>query len=96
MGRTSRHGRCEDGLIGRKTTVGRQLHPQALILPERRRGLLDMAGNVWQWTSANAGDGKREVRGGSWDNPPDALRTSKRLAWPENADAGMGFRCVKD
>jgi formylglycine-generating enzyme required for sulfatase activity len=59
-------------------------------------GLLDMAGNVWQWTSADAGDGKREVRGGSWDNPPDALRTSKRLPWPENADAGMGFRCVKD
>jgi formylglycine-generating enzyme required for sulfatase activity len=55
-----------------------------------------MAGNVWQWTSVNAGDGKREVRGGSWDNPPDALRTSKRLAWPENADVGMGFRCVKD
>jgi formylglycine-generating enzyme required for sulfatase activity len=59
-------------------------------------GLLDMAGNVWQWTSADAGDGKREVRGGSWDNPAAALRISKRLAWPEDADAGMGFRCVKD
>jgi formylglycine-generating enzyme required for sulfatase activity len=58
-------------------------------------GLLHIVGNVWQWKSADAGDGKREVRGGSWDNPPAALRIRKRLAWPEDADAGMGFRCVK-
>jgi hypothetical protein len=25
---------------------------------------------VWRWTSAKAGDAKREVRDGSWDNPP--------------------------
>ena len=59
-------------------------------------GLLDMAGNVWQWTSSPAGDGKHEVRGGSWDNPAKALQTSKRLAWADRPDAGMGFRCVKD
>ncbi len=58
-------------------------------------GLLDMAGNVWQWTSTESGDGKREVRGGSWDNAPASLVTSRRLPWPEGAtDSGMGFRCV--
>jgi len=60
-------------------------------------GLLDMAGNVWQWTSTLVGEGKREVRGGSWDNAPASLRIHTRLAWLEDrADAGMGFRCVKD
>lgn len=58
-------------------------------------GLLDMAGNVWQWTSSEAGVGKHEVRGGSWDNAAASLMISKRLAWIDNADAGMGFRCVK-
>jgi formylglycine-generating enzyme required for sulfatase activity len=59
-------------------------------------GLLDMAGNVWQWTSSDAGQGKHEVRGGSWDNAPASLQINKRLAWPDGPDAGMGFRCVKD
>ena len=59
-------------------------------------GLLDMAGNVWQWTSSEEGDGKHEVRGGSWDNAANSLRISNRLAWPDKPDAGMGFRCVKN
>jgi len=58
-------------------------------------GLLDMAGNLWQWTSTEDSTGMREVRGGSWDNAPASLRIDRRLPWPAaRADAGMGFRCV--
>jgi len=59
-------------------------------------GLFDMAGSLWQWTSTEFGAaGQREVRGGSWDNPPASLTTSHRLGWPaDRADAGMGFRCA--
>jgi formylglycine-generating enzyme required for sulfatase activity len=61
-------------------------------------GLLDMAGNVWQWTSTEfGGPGLREVRGGSWDNPPVSLETTHRLGWPpDGADSGMGFRCARN
>jgi formylglycine-generating enzyme required for sulfatase activity len=57
-------------------------------------GLLEMAGNVWQWTSTPDGENKYYVRGGSWDNAPAALKIDKQLAWPDRPDAGMGFRCV--
>jgi sulfatase modifying factor 1 len=59
-------------------------------------GLLDMAGNLWQWTATEAAGGQREVRGGSWDNAPASLRIDRRLPWPAtSADAGMGFRCAR-
>jgi formylglycine-generating enzyme required for sulfatase activity len=57
-------------------------------------GALDMAGNVWEWTSTlyqeypyNADDGREELegdacclvlRGGSWDNDPVVLRPAFR------------------
>jgi serine/threonine-protein kinase len=64
-------------------------------------GLLDMAGNVQQWTStdfAPAVEGKpllKEVRGGSYTGDPNLLRTTSR--WrrnPAEPQPNIGFRCV--
>lgn len=56
-------------------------------------GLLDMAGNVAEFTSDNV------IRGGSWKNPPHQGRTTQRStgAWltPDFTNFDIGFRCVR-
>lgn len=64
-------------------------------------GILDMAGNVWEWTSTSRSeDGEsslRTVKGGSWMDGPSDLRISnfKEI----DAQAGypdVGFRLVRE
>jgi formylglycine-generating enzyme required for sulfatase activity len=73
-------------------------------------GALDMAGNVWEWTSSvfkrypyNPGDGReraespesRVLRGGSWRRPGWSARAACRADHdPGYAGVGHGFRVV--
>lgn len=62
-------------------------------------GHLDLAGNVWEWTSTRFPGRPRHVviRGGGWGNNPYCLRTSYRHGNPDNFGLDMvGFRCGGD
>ena len=64
-------------------------------------GVLDMAGNVLEWTSTARRAGERifrAVKGACYlDGSPELSRcTSVQYIRPESAELHLGFRCVKD
>ena len=60
-------------------------------------GLVDLAGNVWEWTVSPWEPGRptRVVRGGSWFSPLELARCAER-DWgiPDGSSGIIGFRCV--
>jgi len=59
-------------------------------------GALDMAGNVWEWTSSRTSEGN-VVRGGGWTNfLPRLVSATYRWPLPEATRLNcVGFRCVR-
>jgi serine/threonine-protein kinase len=62
-------------------------------------GVLELAGNVWEWTSSTAVDGGETVnliKGGCYNDPPTLLRADIHMGQiPKDKYETIGFRCVK-
>jgi formylglycine-generating enzyme required for sulfatase activity len=89
------------GLGKRRSTCEAGSHPAGAS----PFGVLDLAGNVWEWTSdlysrdyqSARIDVKRVVRGGTWYSydPADVRATLRFREREDKADYGVGFRCVR-
>ena len=56
-------------------------------------GAYDMAGNVKEWSSTEAGDGRRYLLGGAWDEPGYTFNDPDARS-PFDRGKTFGFRCV--
>jgi formylglycine-generating enzyme required for sulfatase activity len=102
------HASCKG--CGGEWGKGEQSAPVGTF-PANKFGLHDMSGNAWEWTCSafqNEFDGSeqtcvtkegdsstRVLRGGSWGNFADGVRSSARLAlFPDDRYVNIGFRVL--
>ncbi|HOU15272.1 MAG TPA: SUMF1/EgtB/PvdO family nonheme iron enzyme [Anaerolineae bacterium] len=58
-------------------------------------GLLDMAGNVWEWTASDYNLQTKVIRGGAWNFPADSAKVcAVERSRPDNRSPAIGFRVV--
>ncbi len=58
-------------------------------------GVLDLAGNVFEWTGSAMPDGRPALKGCSWDDAPGTCRCAFRHGRPATSrHILIGFRCV--
>lgn len=58
-------------------------------------GAFDMCGNVWEWCSTRADDGRRVLKGGAFTAPLERSWASLSAAAPaDTCRPDVGFRCV--
>lgn len=85
--------------FGRDAETGGTAPVQASAKSASPFGALDLAGNVWEWTSTPApdGDGLQVVKGGCFSDTAHFLRADVRLEQSaKDKFENIGFRCVKN
>jgi formylglycine-generating enzyme required for sulfatase activity len=106
---------CTKNLIAQRFPGGKTMYSASDGWPETapvgsfpagasKHGVLDLAGNVWEWTSSlyatydgSTSEPKRVLRGGSWGGGDARTeRTTNRFRLdPSSRAQFLGFRCAK-
>lgn len=106
---------CTKNLVAQRFPGGNPMYPASDGWPETapvgsfpagasKHGVLDLAGNVWEWTSSpyetydgRTSEPKRVLRGGSWGGMDARTeRTTNRFRLdPSSRAQFLGFRCAK-